>query len=115
MQVDARHGKGAETHFRVLQTRDKAVLVEARPLTGRTHQIRVHLAESGHAVVGDDLYGTMAKSETPGRRRKHSANEHLGLRAVALAYVDPFTRRRVHIRAPLEDFVREYGFEIPKI
>jgi len=57
MKVDARHGKEAETHFRVLQSDGKTTLVEARPVTGRTHQIRVHLAESGHPVVGDGLYG----------------------------------------------------------
>jgi len=112
MQVDARYGKNAETHFRVLQARERTALVEACPLTGRTHQIRVHLAESAYPVVGDELYGAVDKPPTDHRRR---ANEPLGLRAITLAYVDPFTRRRVQIRAPMEDFVREYGFEIPKI
>jgi RluA family pseudouridine synthase len=114
MRVDARHGKDAETHFRVLQAGPERALVEARPLTGRTHQIRVHFAASGHPVVGDELYG---KSEPPAtaQRRRRPANENLGLRAIALAYVDPFTRRRVEIRAPIEAFVREYGFELPKI
>ena len=136
MKVDVRHGKEAETHFRVLQVLDKAALVEAQPLTGRTHQIRVHLAESGHAVVGDDLYGASRRGEdtapylsragearSPHRAAKRSnASDgdsteapHLGLRAVALSYVDPFMRRRIQIRAPVEEFVREYGFEVPKI
>ena len=105
MKVDARHGKQAETHFRVLQTRKDTALIEACPLTGRTHQIRVHLAESGHPVVADELY----------EGRKGKAHPNLALRAVSLAYSDPFTRRRVQIRAPMEHFVREYGFEIPKI
>jgi RluA family pseudouridine synthase len=149
MMVDVRHGKQAETHFRVLQAREEIALVEARPLTGRTHQIRVHLAESGHPIVGDELYGNASATKISGRTRNarrgeetapypfrigrtrspHRAAEHavankpqkaarvshLGLRAVELAYIDPFTRRRVQIRAPMEDFVREYGFEIPKI
>ena len=120
MKVDARHGKEAVTHFRVLQADDDAALVEARPLTGRTHQIRVHLEAAGHPVLGDELYGTQherGRARCPHRAAKGQlpvSCPHLGLRAVALSYVDPFTRRRVQIRAPIEIFVREYGFEIPK-
>jgi RluA family pseudouridine synthase len=113
MRVDPRHGKDAETHFRVLQARQTA-LVEARPLTGRTHQIRVHLAASGHPVIGDDLYGQSEPAQTAQRRGKPTPT-NMGLRAIALSYFDPFTRRRVEIRAPIEAFVREYGFELPKI
>ena len=107
MKVDARHGKEAETHFRVLNTRPEGkgqtlALVEARPVTGRTHQIRVHAAQSGHAVVGDPLYGP-----TP------APVPALALRAVSLSYVDPFTRREVHIHAPAAAFLREYRFEPP--
>ncbi len=138
MKVDDRFGKESETHFRVLQNvseyewsavnpSDSGVrrhvgalksgdvsphstigsrgrsphqltLIEARPVTGRTHQIRVHLAESGLPVVGDELYGK-SENELP-----------LGLRAVRLAYVDPFTKRRVDIRAPTEEFLKEFGF-----
>ncbi len=135
MRVDERDGKEAETHFRVLATPDRRAavpaaapvsqgrhthsqdraeseraatgtaallsLVEARPLTGRTHQIRIHLAEAGCPCVGDDIYGR-------GREKLR-----LGLRAVRLAYHDPFLRRWVEIRAPIEGFCREYGFEIP--
>lgn len=50
-------GREARTAFRVLADGDGATLVEARPLSGRTHQIRVHLAHGGHPVVGDDRYG----------------------------------------------------------
>jgi RluA family pseudouridine synthase len=101
MKVDERDGKDAETHFRVLQRRERLTLIQASPLTGRTHQIRLHLAESAGPVVGDDIYG----------RRGDRMN--LGLRAVRLAFADPFTRRRVEIQAPVEQFCREYGFDIP--
>jgi 23S rRNA pseudouridine1911/1915/1917 synthase len=101
MKVDERGGKEAETHFHVLQRHEGHTLIEARPLTGRTHQIRIHLAESGCPCVGDDVYGR-------GREKLR-----LGLRAVRLAYHDPFLRRRVEIRAPVEGFCREYGFDLP--
>src|SRR5204863_7348677 len=49
--------KDAETIFRVLASTADSALVKARPLAGRTHQIRVHLAACGHPVLGDSLYG----------------------------------------------------------
>lgn len=101
MKVDARNGKQAETHFRLVQAAGRLALVEAHPFTGRTHQIRVHLAESGHPVAGDELYGPLPVQK----------GANLGLRAVALAYVDPFTKRSVRIQAPVETFAREYGFD----
>jgi RluA family pseudouridine synthase len=97
--------KSAETHFRVLQTGSDKALVEARPLTGRTHQIRVHLAAAGCPVAGDPLYG-----RRPGR--KPGRVEAIGLRAVRMEYVDPFTKRKVWIEAPAETFAREYGFRL---
>jgi 23S rRNA pseudouridine1911/1915/1917 synthase len=104
MRVDPGHGKSAETSFRVLQSRGNISLIEAHPFTGRTHQIRVHLAESGAPVVGDELYGPK-----PPRGRS------LGLRAVVLAFGDPFVGRRVCIRAPADAFCREFGFQTPDL
>lgn len=101
MKVDrADTGKDAVTHFRVLTGNERFTLIEAIPLTGRTHQIRLHLMESASPIVCDELYGRVEKGF------------RLGLRAVQLAYQDPFTRRSVNIIAPAEEFLKEYGFEL---
>jgi len=55
--VDATEGRGAETGFEVRERLDGATLLEAVPRTGRTHQIRVHLAAIGHPILGDRAYG----------------------------------------------------------
>jgi UPF0176 protein len=101
MRIDQRHGKPAETLFHVLQRgAQNHTLLEARPTTGRTHQIRIHLAASGCAVAGDPLYGTESRDQL-----------ELGLRAVELAYTDPFTQKRVRIQAPTRAFLAAHGFD----
>lgn len=102
-RVEPRAGRPAETSFAVLATRRHPLwgplaLVEARPRTGRTHQIRVHLAVTSLPVLGDALYGGPP------------CPAGLGLRAVGLAYRDPFTKREVHITAPGKEFARRFGF-----
>jgi RluA family pseudouridine synthase len=129
MQVDAKQGKSAHTHFRLIGTRSgdpqsTVSLVEARPFTGRTHQIRVHLAATGHPVVGDAMYQHLRlfRQEVKPRPRAPKAPPvgskapgaqqgpfPLGLRAVALSYSDPFAGRKVRIEAPVDAFLRYFG------
>jgi RluA family pseudouridine synthase len=66
MRIDPRHGKPAETHFKVLAQNAGRFLIEARPITGRTHQIRVHLAHTAAPVLGDALYGKAKRDEPAG-------------------------------------------------
>jgi len=95
MMVD-RNGKPAETDFRLVASAGGKHLIEARPYSGRQHQIRIHLAETAGPIIGDELYG--------------GGQGEFGLRAVGLAYRDPFTRKPVAIRAPVEEFLRTHGF-----
>ena len=94
--IASQRGKPAETEFRLVESTDGKHLIEARPYTGRQHQIRVHLAESGCPILGDELYG--------GGKGKFA------LRAVKLVYRDPFTRQPISIRAPVGDFLSANGF-----
>lgn len=54
--VDA-NGKEAETFYKIVKTNDKYSLIELRPMTGRTHQLRVHMKYLGHPILGDNVYG----------------------------------------------------------
>jgi 23S rRNA pseudouridine1911/1915/1917 synthase len=107
MRIAPRGGKPAETHFEALLSLADRALVAAEPRTGRTHQIRVHLAASGHPVLHDSLYGGGGESLKPRR----NSTPHLALRAVSLDYRDPFTGKAVHIAAPWAEFVERHGFD----
>ncbi|TFH85136.1 RluA family pseudouridine synthase [Billgrantia azerbaijanica] len=92
-------GKVARTRFAVREALPRATLVEAEPVTGRTHQIRVHAAHAGHALLGDDKYG-VREGEALARRLGLS---RLFLHAAALTFPEPTSGRPVQIRAPLPD------------
>lgn len=69
--IDDRKGVRAETHFKVLECLPQHALVEAMPVTGKTHQIRVHAYALGYPVLGDTLYGTI-KTDRINRPALHS-------------------------------------------
>jgi len=98
--VSRKNGKESTTWFRMLASHDGRSLIACRPLTGRTHQIRVHLAETAGAIVGDRIYGG-----AKGR------DAELGLRSVWLRLRHPFTRRPVGVAAPWDKFLRRFGFD----
>ena len=82
-------GRLAVTHVRVIKGNPKATLIEVRLETGRKHQIRVHLAERGHPIVGDKAYGSRSN---PIRR--------MALHAAQLDFRHPLTGRSMHFEAP---------------
>lgn len=96
--VVSEEGKPSRTCFKVVRSVDGRTLIEARPVTGRTHQIRVHLKSAGVPVCGDVLYGA------------RSGMVSMALRAVRLEYQDPFLRRKVVITAQAKSFLSSNGF-----
>ncbi|MFH1926691.1 MAG: RluA family pseudouridine synthase [Chloroflexota bacterium] len=72
MAVVRKHGKEARTEYRVQEWVSSYTLLEVRPLTGRTHQIRVHLASIGHPVAGDAVYGSRKTSRLFPRHFLHA-------------------------------------------
>ena len=95
-------GRAAETRYIVKQRFDEYTLLELEPLTGRTHQIRIHCAFIGHPVVGDPFYGRTTDDSSRQLGLKH----HL-LHALRLEFTHPATRARMSFQAPIpETFVR---------
>ncbi|URQ62172.1 23S rRNA pseudouridine(955/2504/2580) synthase RluC [Pantoea alhagi] len=92
-------GKPSETRFKVEERYAFATLVKASPVTGRTHQIRVHTLHAGHPIAFDDRYGEREfdkQLSATGLRR-------LFLHAAALSFNHPHSGDRMRIEAPLDD------------
>ena len=93
--VDNKNGKPSETRFRVIKQYEESALLEAKPVTGRTHQIRVHAYALGHPLLGDTLYGAQETRTIP-RPMLH---------AQSLSFIHPMASERVKFTAPHpEDF-----------
>lgn len=91
-------GKVAITHFKVLERFLKYTFLQIQIETGRTHQIRVHLAEIGYPVVGDMVYSN-GKNEF--------GVEGQMLHAKSLDFLHPITKEKMHLEAPLPEYFKE--------
>lgn len=92
MAVTLKNGKEARTHYYVKERFAHNTFIECRLETGRTHQIRVHMAYLGHPLVGDPLYGTRKNNlDFPGQ----------ALHAYALGFIHPRTEEPLYFEAPL--------------
>lgn len=97
MDID-KNGKNAITHFKVLKRYSKYTLLEIKIETGRTHQIRVHMAEIGYPVVGDAVYSN-GKNEF--------GIEGQMLHAYKLEFMHPITNKHMELTAPLPQYFEE--------
>lgn len=98
MSVHAPHGREAVTHYRVLERFGNYTHIECELETGRTHQIRVHMASIGHPILGDLVYGP---AKCPFRLQGQT------LHARILGFVHPSTGAYVQFDAPLPEYFEE--------
>ena len=96
-------GKPSETRFRVMMRFAEATLVEASPITGRTHQIRVHTAHAGHPIACDDKYG---EAEFDARMRALGL-QRLFLHASRVTFVHPGSQKEMSFEAPLDPHLQQ--------
>ncbi len=96
MAVNERCGRNAVTHYRVLERFGSFTYLECRLETGRTHQIRVHMASIGHPLLGDDVYGP-SRCPIPGLTGQT-------LHAMTLGFIHPETGTYMEFEAPLPEY-----------
>lgn len=103
-------GKPAQTAYRVLETSPTAALIEARPLTGRLHQVRVHLDAIGSPILGDDFYASRTIAQAAPR---------LALHAHRLVFTHPVTGATVDTTSPwpadLRRTLKRFGLHRPDV
>ena len=91
-------GREAVTIYRIQKMLSDAALLEVRIKTGRTHQIRLHMASEGHPLLGDSLYGTEKTSKMMERTMLHAWKLH---------FCQPFTGEQIDITAPIPNDMKE--------
>lgn len=102
--VEEGRGKHAVTHYRTVEVLKNAALVECRLETGRTHQVRVHLASIGHSLLGDPAYGRPSSAIRPILQRLSFRRQ--ALHAAELGFVHPVTTEIVRFHSPLPEDLR---------
>ena len=105
MAVNETNGKPAITHYTVLQRFKEYTYIECKLETGRTHQIRVHMANIGHPVLGDEVYC------------RRSSPYHLNgqtLHAMVIGFIHPTTDKYVEVTAPLPEYFEHLLYILPQ-
>ena len=95
MAINEKNGKPAITHYKVLERFERYTYMEFKLETGRTHQIRVHMASIGHPLLGDTLYSS---GRSPYRLQGQT------LHAMTIGFIHPRTREYMEVTAPLPEY-----------
>lgn len=103
--VAAGRGKHAATHYRTIEPLKNATLVECRLETGRTHQVRVHMAHIGHPLLGDPVYGRARKPLSDILKARNFARQ--ALHAAHLGFIHPVTGIAVALDSDIPADMRE--------
>jgi 23S rRNA pseudouridine1911/1915/1917 synthase len=108
MSVRATRGRAARTTYTVAEPLEGSALLRVRIHTGRTHQIRVHLASIGHPVLGDAVYGGRRVPASASARLRQAVEEldRPALHAARLSFAHPATGERISFESPLPDDLR---------
>ena len=106
MAVTQKHSRHAVTHYRVIERMEKFTLIEAQLETGRTHQIRVHMAHIGHPILGDTVYG---------HKKPELGQESQVLHAGTLCFVHPRSGQPVVVHAPLPEYFQKVLEKLQKM
>jgi 23S rRNA pseudouridine1911/1915/1917 synthase len=96
MAVNLKNGRRAVTHFKVLERFNNATYVELQLETGRTHQIRVHMAYIGHPVIGDEVYGR--------KKQKYDTTGGQALHAKVLGFIHPSLNEYIEFKADTPEY-----------
>jgi 23S rRNA pseudouridine1911/1915/1917 synthase len=94
-------GRSAQTRYMIHERFDGFALLAIELLTGRTHQIRVHLSELGHPLVGDRLYGAPLKTPPTPSGAAVEGFQRVALHAKTLAFHHPLSGKPMNFTAPL--------------
>ena len=103
--VENGRGKRAVTHWKRLTLLREAALVECRLETGRTHQVRVHMASIGHTLLGDPVYGRSGKTHS--KLLKDLQFQRQALHAAELGFTHPVTKHRLSFSSPMPPDMQE--------
>lgn len=97
--AEFKEGKASLTRFKIIKKHQGLTLIEAEPVTGRTHQIRVHATSAGFPLLGDPKYG----NDTINEHFRRAGISRMFLHARRLEFLNPQTQQRLSIEAPLDD------------